>query len=285
MGTLTIPVVSTGDGRWLYTTQGQDTYFPSELNSKIEHQYKLGKPHVSFELYHFNNYTLFFDSMVMQESNNPEQIPVCRVVQSSSVIQIPVNQFNTDQSLKIKYPIEWETQSHICELKEVSPATMEFQRIQQLCSTVSTKIVSIKRIQNQHLWRRYYLERSFVEQKNGGNPNEMELFHGTRSTRPMGIYFASEANYSYRFSYVDSETNCKQMLFSRVAIGSAFSCLAGDATLRTPPAKTKDHVSQSRIPFATDFYDSVVGIIGNSKIYTVYSNSKAYPSYLISFEN
>merc|ERR1711964_470317 len=99
----------------------------------------------------------------------------------------------------------------------------------------------------------------------------------------MGIYFASEADYSYKYGYCDPETDTIQVLFSKVAIGSAFSCLAGDNNLRTPPAKTKNHLSQSRIPFATDFYDSVVGVIGNSKIYTVYSNSKAYPSYLISF--
>merc|ERR1719238_782252 len=99
----------------------------------------------------------------------------------------------------------------------------------------------------------------------------MALFSRGRSQS-----FASSAAYSNTFAYYDTQTNTRQILFGRVAIGSSFSCIPGDKTLRTPPAK-KSHSSQSRIPFATDFYDSVVGVIRSAKIYTVYSNSKAYP--------
>mmetsp|Transcript_10433 Transcript_10433/g.12873 ORF Transcript_10433/g.12873 Transcript_10433/m.12873 type:complete len:459 (-) Transcript_10433:59-1435(-) len=302
----TIPVVSSGFGIWYYAigTNRQEVKFDEETNALIENAFKSGKPHVSFEFDHFMRYTLFFDSMIMHGDLTNERISVRREAVSSDVIQIPVNQFNTDQTVQIKYPMEWSTQSQICELMEVAIGSPEFQHIQSKVGGLSSRIVSIKRIQNQHLWRRYYLERSFIEQKNGGAANEMELFHGTRTTCPveiyngeegfdmryskkglwgMGIYFASEADYSYKYGYCDPETDTIQVLFSKVAIGSAFSCLAGDNNLRTPPAKTKNHLSQSRIPFATDFYDSVVGVIGNSKIYTVYSNSKAYPSYLISF--
>lgn len=302
----TIPILSTGHGEWSYSLiDDTEIPFSEEINIQIEKSFKSGKPHVSVELDHFVYYTIFFDSMIMRCDGNDYIYYVKRNVKSSNVIQIPVNRFNTDQSLQISYPMEWESQSNICELKEVLRTSMEFRRIEKLISTtVPANIASIKRIQNQHLWRRYYFERSFVASKNGGNANEMDLFHGTRSTDPveiyngeegfdmryskkgrwgMGIYFADAASYSYSFGYYDPETKTKQMLFNRVAIGSAFSCLQGDVNLRTPPAKPKNCYTQSRIPFATDFFDSVVGVINATKIYTVYSNSKAYPSYLISF--
>jgi hypothetical protein len=34
-------------------------------------------------------------------------------------------------------------------------------------------IVKLERVQNQHLWERYYRERARVARKNDGNPNEI----------------------------------------------------------------------------------------------------------------
>ena len=42
------------------------------------------------------------------------------------------------------------------------------------------EIVKIQRIQSQALWKEYVEERRKVADKNGGNPNEKELWHGTR---------------------------------------------------------------------------------------------------------
>ena len=299
--------IPTEDNSWYYQKDisGEEIPFSNESNSLINRAHTVGKSHMTFFDTTLGPITVYFDSMAVHVTADNETYHLqCR---TKAVNQIPVNRFNTEQVFKIQYPNEWESQSNICELKQVLPGSLEFNRIRdEIYKTVPrTARISIQRIQNQHLWRRYFFERQFVAEKNGGISNEMDLFHGTRSTRPVeiyngeegfdmrhsktgmwgvGIYFASSASYSLNYAYDDSLTNSKQFIFSKVAVGSPYVCIKGDTSLRTPPQKQETQISRSKIPFAIDFYDSVVGIIGKSKIFTVYSNSKAYPSYLISIQ-
>lgn len=37
----------------------------------------------------------------------------------------------------------------------------------------------IIRLQNKELWKKYFIKRSELAEKNGGDPNEQFLFHGT----------------------------------------------------------------------------------------------------------
>jgi hypothetical protein len=55
-----------------------------------------------------------------------------------------------------------------------------------------------------------------------------------------------------------------------------------DANIRLPPVKTPK--GKQEITFATTRYDSVTGFTGGSKVYIVYSNNRAYPSYLITYK-
>ncbi len=227
------------------------------------------------------------------------------------------NRFNVDTPVMVYYPAEWEPQALSCELKTLAIDNPERTRIvQKLKETGICCVEKVERIQNQHLWKRYFLEREFVKEKNGGIANEMELFHGTRSTPPemiyngeegfdmrysnlgcwgKGIYFADSAAYSYRYSYVDTALRKVQILMCRVTIGDAFSCPDGDRKLVTPPRKqstsqtsSPDNLynlpSEPRVSFAVNFYDSVVGKQGRDTIRTVYNNSKAYPAYLITIQ-
>lgn len=227
------------------------------------------------------------------------------------------NRFNMDTPIIISYPAEWESQESSCELKTLSIDNPERIRIVKKLEESGIKsIANIQRIQNQHLWKRYYLEREFVKEKNGGIANEMELFHGTKSTPPVliyngeegfdmrysnlgcwgkGIYFTDSAAYSYKYCSVDTVLRQAQILMCRVIIGDEFSCPEGDRNLVTPPRKPQtpnysstdildDAFSEPRVSFAVNFYDSVVGKQGNTTIRTVYNNSKAYPAYLITIQ-
>ena len=80
-------------------------------------------------------------------------------------------------------------------------------------------VVSIKRIQNPILWKKYALERDFLKKKHNGNPNERQMFHGTSQNDPaliydsqigfgfrfcnwgLGCYFARDASYSDDYHY------------------------------------------------------------------------------------
>lgn len=273
-------------------------------------------------------YTIFFDNRIQRNDHSGTERIVQRIVttphgddhlsvRGSHGCGIPLNHFNIDQIMHIQYPGEWESQGNFCELKYIfrDSNLSEWTRIQRLIHATlpNASISSIHRIQNQHLWRRYFMERQFVKQKNGGVSNEIEMFHGTRNTNPevifrgeegfdmrysnqgrwgVGIYFASDASYSVHYAYRNHEGKL-QLLLSRVISGCAYACISGDQNLRTPPAKNTTSmcdspsvvsVSASRNNFFTDFYDSVLGMSRSTQICTVYNNSKAYPSYLITLD-
>ena len=305
--------ISVDIGSWLWWDESDFKEFSQDLSLAIESAFKSGKNDYTFGIdQQKSTYTIYFDIMVQQNNQTGFRRQIQRKITNSTsiVVEIPLNRFNVDYTFHFQYPAEWEIQNDICELKELSTVSAEYLRIDSLVYASldrnDVQIVSIHRIQNQHLWRRYYFERSHIQQKNGGSFNEIEAFHGTRTTDPVeiycgeegfdmrysnqgrwgtGIYFASKASYSINFAY-SANPGQRQILLSRVALGSSFSCLDGDSSLRTPPEKNKTEGARtSRIPFSTDFHDSVVGVSGNAQIYTVYSNSKAYPSYLITFAN
>jgi len=87
------------------------------------------------------------------------------------------------------------------------------------------------------------------------------------------------------------------MFLSTVVVGSSHYCNP-DSKIRLPPVKQR---ATSNKDFATEryviirrrcnevllfffySYDSVSGKTGGSVVYIVYANSKAYPSYLITY--
>ena len=62
----------------------------------------------------------------------------------------------------------------------------------------SVKITQIQRIQAKRIYERYAFMRNRIAAKNGGNPNELLLFHGTRGTQPNIIY-EGEDGFDMRF--------------------------------------------------------------------------------------
>ncbi len=100
-------------------------------------------------------------------------------------------------------------------------------------------IKKIYRIQNRKLWRVFRNEVEDVEEKNGGNANLQNLFHGTRNTPPESIYmseegfnlnfanegmwgkanyFAFNSSYSNAYSYV-LPSGQRQLFMANVIVG------------------------------------------------------------------
>jgi len=152
------------------------------------------------------------------------------------------------------------------------------------------------------LWSNYYNERKKLEEKNNGNSNELEVFHGPSVTDPemiyngeegfdmrfcaegywgQGIYFATEASYSNGYAFV-AENNLKKMFLVKLLAGESIS-LGRNDSLRLPPPKPS---STSSLNFTVDRYDSVNGIEKmDCLVYVVYANWRAYPAYLITYED
>jgi hypothetical protein len=205
-----------------------------------------------------------------------------------------------EESTKIQYPSTWEPQQNDIELKPLANNGAEWKQIEKRMRETlpSIQISKIERVQNRHLWEKYTSSKKLLEKKR--NPNELELFHGTRNTPPLQIYGASDVGFDMRFSslgmwgranyfaekasyshaYCHSPQNSTegQIFLAQVLVGDAIHIMPADASLIKPPPKAQNSVTG----FAED-YDSVSGETKGSKVYMIYDNAKAYPKYLITY--
>lgn len=212
-----------------------------------------------------------------------------------SLLQMAANKGNTNI-----FPVEWAPQTTDVHLEPLASTNPEYMVILNLMrATMPTvKLVKMERIQSKHLWSEYFAARETLRQANKGNANEMLLFHGTRSTAPeviykgkhgfdfrhsaegmwgRGSYFAVNASYSHGYAH-PVESNLRQFFVAKVAIGEAKDMPPNNSLKMPPPKETSDGT------FSVDYYDSVTGITGGSRIYIVYETRKAYPAYLITYQ-
>jgi len=87
------------------------------------------------------------------------------------------------------------------------------------------------------------------------------------------IYFAEKSSYSDNYAFKTKE-GYRQMFLADVILGDCVN-LNTDKTLITPPC----------VKGTSKMYDSVAGVTKDTNVFMVYANKKAYPSYLITYEN
>uniref|UniRef100_A0A6B2LD09 Poly [ADP-ribose] polymerase n=1 Tax=Arcella intermedia TaxID=1963864 RepID=A0A6B2LD09_9EUKA len=199
----------------------------------------------------------------------------------------------------LSFPKEWVPQTNPIETPNVPKDSPEWQIVETHFKKTlpQSTITSIQRIQNQILWERYSNNSRFMTKRLGPKTNEQYLFHGTSKTDPsliyasdtgfdmryctsgmwgIAIYFAVNASYSTNYCYT-TPTGEKQMFLAQVLVGEDYATLP-DNKLKKPPLKQVDSggIRQD--------YDSVSGETGNSKVYMIYENGRAYPKYLISYK-
>lgn len=208
----------------------------------------------------------------------------------------------TNSASNLHFPLDWVPQTTNCELKLVSPSSKEWLSIEtRIKETLpNAKIEIIQRIQNKWLWEKYQFSKSFMEKKNSTGVNELQLFHGTKTTLPsqifndesgfdmrycssgmwgIAIYFAQNASYSHHYRFTTPEKK-SQIFFTRVLVGDCIHIMPNDPSLRKPPQKSTNSVMGF-----TEYYDSVSGETGGSKVYMIYENGRAYPEYLITYSS
>ena len=195
------------------------------------------------------------------------------------------------------YPDEWEPQNEEpLELKPLTKSSPEWSKVsQQFSATMqSASIVKIERVQNKWLWEKYSQHSERMKRKNKDVVNEKLLFHGTRNTAPSciyqdeegfdmrfsnaglwgnGNYFAVNASYSHNYAHHLS-AGTRQMFLAKVLTGYSVK-LNSDRSLRMPPV----------MPHSIKRYDTVTGVTGDSEVFITYSNDKAYPCYLITYNS
>ncbi|XP_013206615.1 poly [ADP-ribose] polymerase 14 [Microtus ochrogaster] len=155
-------------------------------------------------------------------------------------------------------------------------------------------IEKIERIQNPALWRRYQANKKIMDEKNGHERNENQLFHGTEASSiphlnshgfnrsyagknatcyGKGTYFAVDASYSAHDTYSRPDANGKKyMYYVRVLTGNYTT---GNQSLIVPPPRDPQN--------PTDLYDTVTNDDKNPCIFVVFYDNQAYPEYLITF--
>jgi hypothetical protein len=172
-------------------------------------------------------------------------------------------------------------------LVDIIAGSTEWKEIEKrMKATMPTvKIHQIQRVQNIWQWQKYAFLRDRLARKSGNS--ELLLFHGTRANTPSLVYngedgfdmrfsnsgmwgrasyFAVNASYSNAYAFT-TPNRMMQMFSARVVIGKSI-VLASDTSYIKPP----------------DGYDTVSGTTGNSVVFMVYENGRAYPEHLITYQ-
>ena len=182
-------------------------------------------------------------------------------------------------------------------LVDVNRRTPEFtqvrDRMQATMASAGTRIVKVQRVQNKLLWEYYCMRKELMKKRAlGADPNEVAVWHGTRTTDPKviyedrqdgfmmqhsrqgmwgrGIYFAENASYSD--GYAHTHGGQKTFILAKLLAGEEVH-LASNSSLIVCPNKP-----------AGGRYDTVTGTTGGSKVYIVYENGRAYPEYLVTYK-
>ncbi|MFT7796060.1 poly ADP-ribose polymerase 14-like isoform X1, partial [Arapaima gigas] len=159
---------------------------------------------------------------------------------------------------------------------------------------LTNNITKIERIQNSLLWKSYQIKKSSMEEKNKHGNNERQLFHGTCTTTVdqinthgfnrsyagknaavigNGTYFAVNPAYSAQNVYSKPGINREKNIYlAKVLVGDYTQ---GSPGLVVPPEKGTGNVA--------DLYDSVVDNRNNPQVFVIFSDTQAYPEYLITF--
>ncbi|CAH1268981.1 PARP12 [Branchiostoma lanceolatum] len=158
-----------------------------------------------------------------------------------------------------------------------------------------TPIINIKRVQNPYLWSAYVRKKAQMKKQNGGtDPEERQLFHGTRpevvdaiclqnfdwrlsgtstgAAYGQGSYFSTSSKYSNDYAQQTSRGR-RTMFVAKVLVGAYTK---GESNLRRPPPLNPSE------PMGKTF-DSCVNSRSDPKIFVIFDSAQCYPEYLIEY--
>jgi hypothetical protein len=194
------------------------------------------------------------------------------------------------EAKKILFPKYWDFKdNNPLSLIDVHAGTDEYKLVEipfLKTMTSSTKILSIKRIQNKYLMDQFItVINKKQEERPGEKINRELLFHGTRQNPPekiygnfdtgfdlqyanygmygKGLYFAVNSSYSNGYAYATKE-GTRQMFLADVFVGKSYNS-GNNSVVKAPVG-----------------YDSIN--ITSNGFYIVYHNFYSYPLYLIDYK-
>ena len=196
--------------------------------------------------------------------------------------------------MKIDYPKDWRQQKEDLELFEIAANTPDYNLVvNEFRKSMGSQIISLKRIQNQVLFKKYQSELQIeLEKRIKKNPNyntdqsERFLWHGTRID-PMVI-----VNKGFDLQYANDGGNFGRAIY--FGLNARKSCTYGSFV--NPRGNklvfyVKDFVGESlqtgfqkivkppKIPKSEDNYDS----LWNGEELVVYDMHRSYPYYLLEY--
>ncbi|XP_055008012.1 protein mono-ADP-ribosyltransferase PARP14-like isoform X2 [Boleophthalmus pectinirostris] len=263
--------------QWQYAMPGQDFQsFDATTNLELEEALGMKKSEVKVKL---NG-----QDVTVKLPKGPAT--------SKSGQSLKIQRVNMDREL----PEYWEPMDTTStKVFTVAPGSPEYSRVEQLFKASCNKnIIKIERIQNQVLWESLQLKRKAMDQKNGHQNNERQLFHGTShdtialinehgfnrsyagknaTAYGKGTYFAVNAQYSSSDTYSRPNTSGEKLMYLCSVLTGDFT--TGTSTTIDAPLKKAG---------SPEKFDSVVDNIQNPSMFIIFHDSHAYPDYLITFK-
>ncbi|XP_019640204.1 PREDICTED: poly [ADP-ribose] polymerase 12-like [Branchiostoma belcheri] len=183
-------------------------------------------------------------------------------------------------------------------LSPSGPTAGEYQQVKALFDQqgmAGTPIGNIKRVQNPYLWSAYVRKKAQMKKQSGGaDPEERQLFHGTRpeavdaiclqnfdwrlsgtstgAAYGQGSYFSTSSKYSNDYAQQGAPGR-RTMFVAKVLVGAY---TRGQSSLRRPPPLNPAE------PLGKTF-DSCVNSRSDPKIFVIFDSAQCYPEYLIEY--
>jgi poly [ADP-ribose] polymerase 10/14/15 len=186
----------------------------------------------------------------------------------------------------------------------LSPSSIEYKDVENnvmlTANNTVHQIVSIARIQNPSLYQQYMVRydsmQRTVQPATATNPLERILWHGTSADTlesinstgfnrsycgknavvyGSGVYFAQQFSYSAANSYAVPDINGHKHVYQSRVLTGEFT--TGHQSYRVPPNKPGG-------PGAASRFDSVVDNMTTPSVFVIFSDTQAYPEYLIIFK-
>uniref|UniRef100_C3Y6H4 Poly [ADP-ribose] polymerase n=1 Tax=Branchiostoma floridae TaxID=7739 RepID=C3Y6H4_BRAFL len=285
--------------QWYYIDDNEDKQpYEAKVNYIIETAHLANETGVDFQSEGEN---LHIDFMAMKEI----------VVGDSTEAAMGVVRYEIEKEGTMKVPETWTDMADNNHFKEVElqPTSDEYKKVRdefmksiatdalQYSAITTANVLKIQRIQNVPLWHQYMVRKKKMELDNAKSPQPVEriLYHGTpvhpipsinntgfnrsysgRNVAAMygnGVYFAVTASLSGADQYSRPDPNGHRHIYmARVLSGDMCE---GQRKIIVPPAKdpNKPHIT----------YDSVCDNLATPQIIVIFSDTQAYPEYLITF--
>lgn len=275
---------------WQCHADGEWVDYPAHITAQLEAAYELNSDEAV--PYTLGNFTYTLHATAMKQVNTKTRMS--RQIQR--VMKEPQ-----------RFPTHFEQPNHWapmqdgqnCELVQCMVGSDEWCKVEQLLHKTlpEAKLEHVHRIQNISLWKLYCDQRQGMAFTNNGKlPKEVEVWHGTRATKPekiykdkkdgfmmqlssqgmwgRGIYFAENASYSHAYAHQTGSN--RQILLVNLLVGEAKE-LDPNRSIQVPPVK-------ETLPDGSEIrYDTIKGVTGGSRVYIVYENKRAYPAYRVTY--